>query len=94
MELIIYNNTDEFLKQIEQLEQEYNNISYFYKFLKTKAEFNIQTNYLKKFELLSFHGFFSKGIIKLVIRDNTGSKFCIQYKFPKEKRKYNLRNDK
>ena len=90
MELIIYRNTDEFLKQMEYLEQEYNNISYFYKFLRTKEDFLNQINYLKKVEVIAFNGFTGKRLIKITIKDSSDNKYCIQYKFTKGYAYYSL----
>ena len=86
---IIYYSTNDFLNQMEKLQDEYNNITYFYKFLGTKEDFNSQKNFLKGFKLVAFYGFITKRIIKIVIRDNTGNKLLIQYKFTNSNIYYN-----
>ena len=86
---VLYYNTNDFLNQMEKLQDEYTNLTYFYKYIQSKQDLLLQMEYLRKVELLTFSGFTGKLIIKIVIRDSYNKKYCIQYKFPKEKRKYN-----
>ena len=88
MELIIYDNTNDFLNQMEKLQDEYTNLIYFYKYIQSKQDLLIQMEHLKKMELLTFSGFISKKIIKIVIKDNHNKKYCIKYKFKNVRNHY------
>ena len=78
---VLYYNTNDFLNQMEKLQDEYTNLTYFYKYIRSKKELLIQMEYLRKVELLTFSGFTGKLIIKIVIKDNHNKKYCIKYKF-------------
>lgn len=80
MEIYFY-NSDEFLKQLQDLEIEYNQIAYFYKYIDCKAELDHQMQYLKDNNIMCFSGFISSKIIKITIKDKSNKKYCIEYKF-------------
>ena len=86
--IYICNDNNEFLKQLEYLNDEYNKIATFYKFVRTKRELSSQINYLKNVKILAFSGFTGQRIIKITIKDSLNNKYCINYKFPKDQKKY------
>lgn len=78
-----YTDINAFLDQIERLQNEYNNINYYYKCIHNITDTRNQLNYLKRKNILSSSGFLTKKTIKLTISDGN-KKICITYRFKHE----------
>ena len=79
---ILYYNTDDFLKQMEYIQKEFNSFDTYYKFVGSVVELEHQLKYLNHVQLLGFCGFTNQKLIKITIRDNYNNKIVIEYKFP------------
>lgn len=88
MDIYVYKDINDFLDQMECLNEEYNQIAYYYKCILDINEMNNQLNYIKKKQLLCFTGFYTKRMIKITIFDK-GQKYCITYRL-KHKRYYEI----
>ena len=80
MEIYLY-NSDEFLKQMQDLELEYNQIAYFYKYIKSKYDLQHQILFLKNVNIIAYSGYINSKIIKITFKDSSNKKYCIEYKF-------------
>ena len=78
--IYVYKNITDFLNQMDHLNDEYNKIMYYYKYIQDMIDVRNQLNYLQKTKLLVASGFMTKKIFKITIEDK-GQKYCITYKF-------------
>ena len=86
--IITYDSITDFLQQMEHLNDEYQNIDFYFKFVPDKSSMINQLRYVTTKNILSWSGFYSKKIIKLTILDKN-KKYCITYKF-RNKQYYKL----
>lgn len=82
--LMIYRNITDFLNDMERLNNAYQEIDFYYKFIPDKQTMINQLRYIRKKDLLASSGFYSQKTIKLTIKDNN-KKYCITYKFRNKK---------
>ncbi len=57
MEILIFKDVDDFLAQMEALQNQYNTINHYYKYIKDIKDIRNQLKYLKKTHLLVGYGF-------------------------------------
>ena len=78
--IYVYEDINDFLNQMENLNHEYDNIMHYHKYVKDIVDVRSQLKYLQKTKLLVVSGFMTKKIFKITIEDK-GQKYCITYKF-------------
>lgn len=78
--IYVCKDNNEFLKQLEYLNDEYNKIAYFYKCIHNIDDVRSQLKYINQYNLLCASTFYTKRMIKLTISSDN-KRYCVTYRF-------------
>ena len=80
--IYIYPNHKDFLNQLEKLNDEYNTIEHYWKYIPSMEVLNNQLDFLNNYRILTYTGSITNKTVIITIEKNN-IKYCINYRLKK-----------